>query len=1653
MGKISRRMKRMFAIILVEVIVATNVFVSYADELSSDEPKVLAEMTAEEADSMAADNEQTPVVEDVVEETQEQSYEENAAEEPQQEAVEETPTEEPVVEEADANAEPTANTPEEIQEEEQGETSCICETACTADSCNEECLVCVEALNESSEEGITSYLEANCKGKKSEEPTATPTPTPEEKTEFELTAICQADGKVIEGTESLELTVDSLEALLKEAPEIEGYVFDKKVTTEDGEEMTEELLEEVDTVVFEYTAEDAANEDETTEIKIEAVYVDEEGNEIEGYDKETLTFDESLDLTEAPYIIDNYTFAGAKIDENIAKSIEKEVVAADETDEEATDTTVYSYINGDGEKVELTEDTVVTFTYEADQKSVEITLAVVDEEGLAIEGYEDAQLPEFESELVLNDIENAPLEVEGYVYTEAKMDDVVITKLTKTADEENEDVFTYAYETEEGESVAIEEDAVITFCYEEDAVAVKVDASIIDTFGDPIDDKYTNMDMNDIFGENEELTLDDVENPPVDKVQVRKGVFKVTKYSYVKATVDKEIITALKREATKATKDADEKEYIYSYTTDGTTWVKIKEDTTILLEYTDGKKSVFTYEDDQVLVTATLQHAGAVPDDSEFVVTPVTPQSGDYNYNAYMDALNKNADKIVDEKENLPEEGKAFTEKNTLLYDIAFMAPAMDEEGNVDEGNLVEYQPTEGMVSISFVFKKSQLSEDLQVEKAEEVTVVHLPLQESAKEEVSSTAEATNIAASDVNVEVVADSVSLSGSTDQADFCLSNFSVIAVVGGEINENPKMTDYSLNNILNNYNYFVFGNTDTIHTVGAVIVEGNATINAFGGASTGGDAPQGAPSYIKGTASGAFANNSATNVTDLVLYLGTVNYDAFKNAQVGPNYGGTLSNIIFTDDYVDFEAAYNSIKSEAGSIKCAVKITAQDISEMKKTDTYEVVEGWSGKKILRVHGGNTFELDGVNDLIQIDVIMDNVSDGNDTVVKITDGGDVTFPTTLVNGKAVDGKENGPGTSITWLFPSASKVSLPADTHVGHIIAPDSDVDIAGGTYNGCVIAKNLTSKGEGHMWSYTGHIFLPAVSGFKVQKNLVDVDGDSVDWPEGTNFTFTLKAIDGAPMPAGTTGDTKEISATSGAAIGFGEIEYPYPDDATADTITEYKYQISEKKESLDKITYDDTVYDVTVRVRYVEGSTKSTAVVDSVIYTTNKDSNAVTTDKDNTYIFENIYDNVERIDISVTKVWSDSDNKEGFRPDSIQVRLSADGEQVGDLLTLDASNNWSGSWKNLPKTNHKKEINYKVSEVNPSERYTVSVTGDATNGFTVTNSRTPEVVSVAGVKTWNDNNDSEGFRPETITVKLLKDGKEFASQEIRATNNWNYSFTDLPKYENGKEVVYTIKEVKVPGYTTSVNGYNLTNTHVPEYVNVSGTKTWDDNDDSEGFRPDSIKVNLFANGTLKDTKTVSAKENWSYEWKNLPKYADGKEVVYTITEEAVAHYETTVKGYDITNTHTPEYVTVEGTKTWNDNNDAEGFRPDKIKITLVANGKDKETKTVTAADGWNYKWENLPKYADGEEITYTVREEKVEDYSPSYDGYNVINDYTPNSTSMKSESASVSSFPLSVSFSVSGQANTSVPRCRPISAPAFESASQSSENAAKSFSPA
>src|SRR5699024_4539743 len=279
-----------------------------------------------------------------------------------------------------------------------------------------------------------------------------------------------------------------------------------------------------------------------------------------------------------------------------------------------------------------------------------------------------------------------------------------------------------------------------------------------------------------------------------------------------------------------------------------------------------------------------------------------------------------------------------------------------------------------------------------------------------------------------------------------------------------------------------------------------------------------------------------------------------------------------------------------------------------------------------------------------------------------------------------------------------------------------------------------------------------------------------------------------------------------------------------------------------------------------------------------------------------------------------------------------------------------------------------------------------------DGMDITNSYTPEQTSINVVKAWDDAENQDGIRPESVTVKLLANGEETDKEvKLNADNNWQADFTELDVYADGKTIEYTIEEVAVKGYEvvqtgTSEDGYVLTNKHMPELTEVSITKEWNDEDNLAGFRPDHIEVELYADGeaTGKVIAITADEEGaWEGSFINLPKYRDeGVQIDYTVKEVSLDEdlYSVEVipgeedndeKVYDFTsiNTHAVERIDVSGTKTWDDADNQDGKLADSIIVRLLANGEEIDHVEVTEEDEWKNSFTDLPRFENAEEINY------------------------------------------------------------------------------------
>ena len=372
---------------------------------------------------------------------------------------------------------------------------------------------------------------------------------------------------------------------------------------------------------------------------------------------------------------------------------------------------------------------------------------------------------------------------------------------------------------------------------------------------------------------------------------------------------------------------------------------------------------------------------------------------------------------------------------------------------------------------------------------------------------------------------------------------------------------------------------------------------------------------------------------------------------------------------------------------------------------------------------------------------------------------------------------------------------------------------------------------------------------------------------------------------------------------------------------------------------------------------------------------------------------NITNTHEIIKTSVkgTKTWNDNDNQDGLRPEKITVKLLADGEVVS-TKEVSAEDNWTYEFTDLDKFKDGKEIVYTISE-EAVEGYTGTI-----DGFNITNKHTPVTISIPVVKSWVDGNNQDGLRPDKVTINLLADGEVVKTAEVTAKDNWKYEFTGLDKFKNGKEIVYTLSEEKVEGYEVSYDGFNVVNTHNPSKTLISGVKTWNDDNNNDGIRPDSITVRISGKVLDKevysDYKVVTASSDWKYSFENLPEYNDGKLINYTISEDDVKGYSTSYDGFNITNTHESEKVSIEGVKTWNDNNNQDGIRPEKITINLLADGEVIDSTFASSDTDWKYSFENINKYKNGKEIKYSLSEVDVEGYESDTLGFDIVNSHTP-----------------------------------------------------------
>lgn len=171
-----------------------------------------------------------------------------------------------------------------------------------------------------------------------------------------------------------------------------------------------------------------------------------------------------------------------------------------------------------------------------------------------------------------------------------------------------------------------------------------------------------------------------------------------------------------------------------------------------------------------------------------------------------------------------------------------------------------------------------------------------------------------------------------------------------------------------------------------------------------------------------------------------------------------------------------------------------------------------------------------------------------------------------------------------------------------------------------------------------------------------------------------------------------------------------------------------------------------------------------------------------------------------------------------------------------------------------------------------------------------------------------------FTSDTSRVKVYllvnNEKKEELSAILSDDNDWQHIFEEMPrKDENGKDIVYSVKEEPVKGYKAAISGTQDTKFTITNYYDeddsfvIPVTKIWE----GKGKHPKEIVVELWGNGSYLDSATLNAVNDWQHNFFVL-KEKNGEKIEYTVKEVEVEGYTSTIenrlnsgRGFIITNT--------------------------------------------------------------------------------------------------------------------------------------------------------
>lgn len=712
-------------------------------------------------------------------------------------------------------------------------------------------------------------------------------------------------------------------------------------------------------------------------------------------------------------------------------------------------------------------------------------------------------------------------------------------------------------------------------------------------------------------------------------------------------------------------------------------------------------------------------------------------------------------------------------------------------------------------------------------------------------------------------------------------------------------------YDLHYILNNFNLFVQNDVTTIHTVGEVAIGGNLNLSGNMVGKTG--AKHKVSSFVGGEVTNFGGDAYHPDNDGVYMYLGSAN----KGKDITYTSGAKDGPFRLDDDYIDMDAAFEAINAEVQSNfseealkQRGIQTKAVEYGQIKgngESDYYTIDFNSAGYPMLAVPSSQ-------KDIVVIDY-----------------GTDINIPGITCNDlHASENSDN--GTNILWVFPNATKLHIGSTSLFGHVIAPNADVTLDSGNYNGCIVAKSLTSQAEGHKWGYSGTFIkaddkpapTPTTKPTETPKPTKEPEPTEAPTPtvKPTAAPTETPKPTQKPTPEPTVKPTEEPKPTETPA----PTEPPVPTPIPAKDITVTVEHVWNDNNN----DYEMRPDFVEVKVSDGESSTPVTATsenwtgttagkddknyeienVDSVEnYKSEVTEHTVDENGNQKFVITHTLDNskIARHDISVelNNIWNDENNAYSMRPDTLKTQLMRNKRVIAEK-TATAENNWTVDFENVPISG-----DYTV-EIQTPDGYTTVVKLDSIdeNGnikVTATHELKEDLkfqtITIKLENIWDDSNDQIGKRPSYLKVMLKRNGVNCYDEPVivKESNDWTFTASKMPKLGT-----YSVDVETPAGYMTTIENANVKDgvmevkaTHTikpaPERTTLVVKVTWEDNNNADGKRPDSIKVDIHKNGKsiYDEAQPIKAEKDWTLTIPGIEKSAS-----YSVVKP-------TVKGYDVT----------------------------------------------------------------------------------------------------------------------------------------------------------